>query len=211
VGPRPRGLTADRTGQLVSIEPGALRPFGGDPVALSIPRASGPPVPLEKIDDAVQLYGGDWIVADEDVRGIQRFSRAGEHLGQFSPVRATRLAVNALDEVAAIDRDQRGVAVFDRTGTPIGRIPAKGAAYELRDIEALAFDAFGHLYVLDRGALAVFTATSGAAGRTYSLMTLYAEAEKSPGAFSRATAFALDLSGGVYLYDERAQRVAVYR
>jgi len=96
--------------------------------------------------------------------------------------------------------------------------------------EALAYDAFGHLYVLDHTALVIFspfpppadpstpkpatpttptTTTDRAA--TYHLLTVYSEPEKSPGAFRKATAFAIDRTGTVYLYDDHAQRILVYR
>jgi hypothetical protein len=43
------------------------------------------------------------------------------------------------------------------------------------------------------------------------LLTLYTEADKSPSAFHKATGFAIDRAGTMYLYDDRAQRILVYR
>jgi TolA-binding protein len=229
-GSKPRGLTMDNAGNLVSIEPTGLRPSTGTPLALTFPRQNGTAVPLEKIDTAVQLSNGDWLVMDDDAKGIQRYSRTGEYMNVFSPTRVSRLAVNALDEIAGLDREQKGVVFFDIAGKVTGRIPAKGAGFEFGNIEDLAYDAFGYLYVLDRATLAVFspygavaagaaTAPPAATGRatppgrtdTYKLLTAYTESDKSPSAFRRATAFALDLSGGVYLYDDKIERVRVYR
>ena len=48
-------------------------------------------------------------------------------------------------------------------------------------------------------------------GAAYHLLTVYSEPEKSPGAFRKATAFAIDRTGTVYLYDDHAQRILVYR
>ena len=166
------------------------------------------PVPLSKIDGAAQLYNGDWLVMDDDAKGIQRFSKTGEYMNQFSASRVTRLTVNALDEVAGLDRDQKGVVFFDGAGTVTGRIPLKGTGYEFTNLEDLAFDAFGYLYVLDRTAIGVFSRFGGTA---YKLVAMYTEPATNPTAFRRATAFALDLSGGLYLYDDRAARVLVYR
>lgn len=42
-------------------------------------------------------------------------------------------------------------------------------------------------------------------------MATFTEAEKNPGVFRRATAFALDASGTMYLADERAQRILTFR
>jgi hypothetical protein len=120
------------------------------------------------------------------------------------------MAINEFDEIAAIDRDQRGVVILDGSGAVMARIPAKGTGYDLPNIEALAFDAFGHLYVLDRATIAVFRILRSTP-RQVMLLTTFAEPATVPTAFRRATAFALDGSGGVYLYDDRAERVRVYR
>jgi TolA-binding protein len=225
---RPRGFARDSAGALWAIEVGAIRPFSGKPLALAVPRPNGVVEPIQKIDAAAQLSNGDWIVADDDEKSIHRFARTGEYSAPFSTSRVRRLAVNAVDEVAAIDREDKGVVILDAAGKVAGRIPARGQGYLFENIEDLAFDVFGHLYVLDRGAIAVFSPHGAApaaalpAGRraenqptgrgaAYRLLTLYTENEKSPGAFRRATAMALDASGGLYLYDERAQRVRVYR
>jgi hypothetical protein len=205
-------LTTDTAGNLAAIDTAGLRPFGGTFVAFMMPRQNAPPVPLNKIDAAVQLYAGDWLVADEDVRGIHRFSRTGEYLGQFSATRVTRLAVNAKDEIAGVDREQKGVVFLDDAGAVTGRIPPKGPGYDFPNLEGLTFDRFGHLYVLDRTAVGIFNPGAATASpRTYALITVYTEPAGNPTSFRRATAFALDLSGGLYLYDDRAERVRVYR
>ena len=206
----PRGLTRDRLGNPVVIEVGGLKPFAGEKMSTQVMRPNGQPQVLEKIDGAVQLYSGDWLVMDDDFRAIQRFNRVGEHQGQFGTTRVSRMIINDFDEIAAIDRDQRGVVILDGTGAVIARIPAKGTGYELPNIEALAFDAFGHLYVLDRGTIAVFRILRSSP-RQVMLLATFSEPTTVPTAFRRATAFALDASGGVYLYDDRAERVRVYR
>lgn len=225
---RPRGLAIDTGGNLIGIESNAVRSAAGDAVNFSVPQSSGGTKPLVKIDAAAQLSNGDWIVMDDDERGLQRFSRTGTYANVFSAIKTPRLAVNAIDDVAVIDRDGKTITILDATGKVVGRIPFKGASYDLPNPEDLAFDSFGHLYVLDRGAIAVFSpypvpAATGAAPpappapaagpRTvsYSLVTQFTSPEKDPAAFRKATAFAVDPSGAVFLYDDRAQRVMVYR
>jgi TolA-binding protein len=213
-GTKSRGLAIDALGNLVAIETGGLRPFGGQVLALPFPRQNQPVAPLAKIDAAVQLFNGEWLVADDDARGIQRFSKTGEYVAAFSTTRVSRLAVNARDEMAGLDRDQKGVVFFDAAGNVTGRIPAKGAGYDVPNLEDLAFDQFGYLYLLDRASLAVFSPVAGAQpghNGTYKLVAVFSEPATNPNAFRRATAFALDRSGGLYLYDERDQRVRVYR
>lgn len=223
---RPRGLVIDTTGNLLVIDGAALRPVSGTAISIALPQPNGVPKPLDRIDAAVQLSNGDWLVMDGGERTIHRFGRAGGLAGAFAPIRVTRLAVNVMDDVAGIDRDQKAIAIFDGAGKPIGRIPFRGAGYELQNPEDLTFDTFGHLYVLDRGAIAVFSpfpaapaasaatppaAAAPAATGGYRLVTFFSVPEKDPSGFRRATSFALDSSGGVFLYDERAARILVYR
>ena len=221
---RPQGLTVDTNGVPIAIEAAALRSAAGQPVSIALPQPNGSAKLLDRIVAAVQLSNGDWLVMDGGERVIHRFSRTGTYIGAFTSGRFTRLAINLFDEVAALDRDQKVVALFDAAGKPIGKLPFKGAGYVLENPEDLAFDAFGHLYVLDRTALAVFSpfAAAAAAGAppaapapaapgALRLVTLFSPTEKDPGAFRRGSALALDASGGAYIYDERAQRILVYR
>lgn len=220
VGTRPRGLALDNTGKVFVLEANALRPIGGTSMVLSVPRPSGVTEALKSADAAVQLSNGDWLVMDNNERGIQRFGRDMKYIAPFTPAKFTRLAVNAVDEVAGLDRDKKQVLFYDATAKLIGTLPLKGTGYEFQNPEDLAYDDFGHLYVLDRGTIAVFTpyaaapATGAAAApaprATYRLLTAYSEGQ-APTAFRRAMAFALDRTGAVYLYDDRAERVLVYR
>lgn len=203
-----RGLAVDTAGNLVVVDGAQLRSAAAQPVALQLPRPNGPE-PLNDIDAVVQLSNGDWLVMAGGERAIHRFTRAGVYVSPFAATRVSRLAVNALDEVGGIDRDHESIVVFDAAGKITSRIPLKGAAYDLRNPEDLTFDAFGHLYVLDRVALAVFSPIARAAG--YHLVTVFAPTDKAPGALRRATAIALDPSGAAFLYDDRAQRILVYR
>jgi hypothetical protein len=225
---KPRGLTLDNAGGLVAIDGGLLRLIGGGSVGLLVPRSNGAQETLTKIESVVQLSTGDWLVADGGERVVHRFGRAGAYTGPFATARVLRLAVNEVDEVAALDREQKGILLFDAAGKSLGRIPFKGTGYDLQNVEDLAYDAFGHLYVLDRGAVAVFSpypAAPAAAGplpappaaspagraSAYRLVTLFAEPERNAAGFHKATAFGIDQSGALYLYDDRAQRILVYR
>ena len=221
VAARPRGLTLDASGNLVIVEIGGLKPFKGASIPIIFPKPDGSIEPFTKITAAVQLSNGQWIVMDEDQRLVQRFTEAGKHMGPFAQARVTRMAINGLDQIAAIDREQRGIAIFDGTGKSLSRIPLKGAGYDLPNPEDLVFDNFGHLYILDRLALAVFTpypaapVQPGATSATttpasYRLQALFT-ATQSGGAIRRGAVLAVDESGAVFLYDERAQRVLVLR
>jgi TolA-binding protein len=211
-GTRPRGVTIDSSGRLAVIEVGQLRLQNGTVVPLAAPRSGGSPRPLEKIDGVVALAGGDWIVADEDERTLLRFDAAGKAKGPFATGRMLRLAVNGFDEVAGIDRETKAVAIFDPAGKLITRIPARTTGCQMENPTDLEFDDFGHLYVLDREAVCVFEIPENAAATTPpKLLTRFSEPEKSTTGFRRATAFALDSRGQLFIADERAARVLTYR
>jgi len=225
---RPRAVALDNTGALVVVDGGLLKLTGGGSIGLLVPRSNGAQETLAKVESVVQLSNGDWLVMDGGEKAIHRFTRAGGYGGPFATIRASRLAVNETDEVAALDREQKGIQLLDAAGKSLGKIPFKGTGYDLQNPEDLAYDAFGHLYVLDRGAVAVFSpypstppapgtipaaAPAAPAGRAsaYRLLTVFSEPEKNVTGFHKATAFTLDQSGALYLYDERAQRILVYR
>ena len=225
---RPRGLVVDAAGTLLVNDGVSLRPASGTPLSFAVPQPNGTVKPLDKIVAAVQLSNGDWLVMDQDERALHRFSRAGAHGGPFTAGRFTRLAVNGFDEVAAIDRDQKVIAIFDRAGQPIARLPFRMPAYNLENPEDVTFDALGHLYVLDREALAVFspypagTASPSAGGAPaaapaatpaggFRLLTTLLASDNNAAGFRRGRAIAVDRSGAVFLYDDRAQRILVYR
>ena len=151
---------------------------------------------------------------DVDGRAAARRSRRqghrplhaeGKHLGTFAAVNTEKLAINDLDDVAAIVRDDKSVAIFDRTGAPLVKIPAKGPTYELRNPVGLAFDALGHLYVLDRGRSSVHIFSPQA-----KWLTSFTLDPNAPGAFREPGAFAVDPAGRLYIYDERLERVLLY-
>lgn len=214
---RPRGVLTDRSGRVAAFDAGALHLSEGSPLSFGVPQPNGATKALSNLQGVAQFSNGDWLVADGDDRSLHRFSTAGSHLGAFAPGRMTHVAILPTDEVAGLDRDQRAVVVFDVAGQALGRIPLRAAGYDLQDAEGLSVDAFGHLYVLARTAIGVFSAfPAPAAGQpravtVYPLLALFAPPQNDPGGFRRATAFALDPSGAAWLYDERANRLTRYR
>lgn len=232
---RPRALVVDAAGNLAVLEPGMLHPATGDPFSFPVLRSNGVLEALSKATAAGQLSNGDWVVADENEKFLHRYSRVGKYGNVFSTSRLSKFAINSMDEIAGLDRDQKAITLLDATGKAVGHVPFKGAGYELQNPEDLAYDAFGHLYVLDHTALVIFspfppaadssapkppgstaptaptTPTTTDRNAAYRLLTVYTEPDKSPGSFRKATAFAIDRTGTVYLYDDRVQRILVYR
>jgi tetratricopeptide (TPR) repeat protein len=203
---RTRGLAVDRAGQLTVIDNGILKRKNAAPLTLMMTRAM-PPKLLEQTIAAVCLRNGDWIVTANDDYGIQRFAPNGSHLGTFAPRRAARLAVNEFDEVAALDRDLKSVTILDESGRAAALIGARGPDFEFKNPVDVAYDGFGHLYVLDHASVFVFS-TNRAMPR---LLRTFSEAETSVGVFRRASAFALDRAGRLFVADERVDKIRLYQ
>ncbi len=200
---RPRGLTLDATGGLVVIEESALSGPGGRTVTFTVPRPGREPRTVEHIAAAVALPTGHWVVADADEGSLVRF-RGSEYDGVFAPVRALRLAVGPAGEVAALERDTKNILIFGPDGKPIGRLAERGQGYTFKNPRDVAFDSFGHLYVLDQEAVFVFSS-----GRR--LLHRFAPAERSREAFRSAAALAVDAAGRLYVADHDAGRVRVFQ
>ena len=219
---RPRGLALDNQGRVAVLDTSTVRMTGGDFGPLALPRPNGVPQQLEQIQSAAQFSTGDWLVVDGGQKGILVFNQASAVVGVIGTSRVTRVALNGFDEIAGLDRDRKGIGLWDPAGNAVGLIPFRGAGYELQNPEDLAFDAYGHLYVLDRTAIAVFgphpaspegtvPSTAAARGAAYRLLTVYSAGERATTGLRRATAFAIDRAGTAFVHDDRAQRVLVFR
>jgi hypothetical protein len=86
-------------------------------------------------------------------------------------------------------------------------IGARGPDFEFKNPVDVAYDGFGHLYVLDHASVFVFS-TNRAMPR---LLRTFSEAETSAGVFRRASAFALDRAGRLFIADERVDKIRLYQ
>lgn len=204
----PTAFFIDEASRVVFAREGALHIERIASTPLTVPQPAPKPArPLEEIPAVVALSTGHRIVVDKREKAVMRYSADGRYLGPFlSPINTERLAMNALDDVALIDKDAKAINILDRDGKPLSRILAKGPNYQLDEPVDLAYDRLGYLYVLDRGKGSVLVF-----GPRNRLITTFTIPEKAPGAFTRARAMALDGAGRLYIFDERAKRIQVYQ
>jgi TolA-binding protein len=202
----PSALTFARSGTPLFVRENVLSADGGQAVRFSVRQPDGKVQPLEDIASVVATTTGSWLVADRRNKAIQIFSEDGKYEKALITTPVDRFAMNALQDLAVLDRDGKQVALFDWSGKATGRVLPRGAGYELDNPVDLAFDPLGHLYVLDRSRASVFVFNSQA-----KLITAFSVPEKSPGAFPRATAFALDSAGRLYVFDDRAEHLQLYQ
>jgi len=163
---------------------------------------------LKEVVAAAATPTGDLLVADRGAKAIARFSPAGQFLGPFAAVNARRLAVDATGLTAALDQDAGAIVIFEPDGTPRTRLASGGPGHQFERPVDLAFDPFGHLYVLDRnrGAVVIFRLQPQP-----EVVATFAVPQGSPGNFRKATALALDAAGRLFVYDEDAESIQVYQ
>jgi outer membrane protein assembly factor BamD (BamD/ComL family) len=203
--PEARGVFFDRLGNVLTIYETGIRGEDRSTLRLAIAGSDGRPREL-KVEAGAVTSLGDYLIADEEAKAILRFGSDGKFKGDFAKqINARRLAITDLDEVAALDRDTKTVTIMDRDGKVVGRIAERGGSYQLRNPADVAFDGFGHVYVLDRAAVLVFSHDGS------KLLTTFTVPEKTPGALTQAEAFALDSAARLYVFDDRAESVQIYR
>jgi TolA-binding protein len=201
----PSAFFIDERGRIISARKNVLSVERSETVSITIPGTDKPKA-VEEMPSGVAMSSGVRLMSDRKGKQVIRLTPTGAFVGKFAGVDAERIALNHLDDVAMIDRETKSVVIVDRDGKALGKIPQKGTGYEFDNPVDLTFDAFGNLYVLDRGRASVFVF-----GPKNRLVTTVTIPEKSPGAFPRASAFALDKAGRLYIFDDRAQAIQVYQ
>ena len=142
------------------------------------------------------------LIADRRTKAVHRVSMSGGYQSRLALVDAARIAVGPLGEAAAIERETGALVLI----APDGKtrpIPATGPGYTLRGPIDLAFDPLGHLYVLERDSVVVFSPTG-------EFLSVFAPGSAA-GAFRTAAAFHVDAAGRLYVYDEDSERLQLFQ
>ena len=195
---RPRGLTVDRAGNVAVFGRGLLLRTVGPAIGLVVPERNERR-PLTEVDAGVELSNGEWLVADGDREAVLRF-REGNYLGIYADLEVERLAVDADDRVAVLDNDERIALYAD--ARRFATLPARTSAYRIDNPVDVAFDVLGHLYVLDREGIYVFS-------RNLRLLRAFPGNSSATVPFDRATALWVDPYGRLFVADRRDDRIYV--
>ena len=204
-----RGVFVDPEGRAVAVASASLVRDQDRAYTLSVPKPDRTLRLVEDMTAAATLSSGDLLAADSNGPVVHRFGRDQTYTSVFAKGRADRMAVGSLDQVAVLDKGLRTIALLTHDGRALGTIAQKGQNWAFDEPVDIAFDAFDHLYVLDRGLATVFVFATSPSPK--SLLSSFSLPEKSPGAFRRPTAMALDGEGRLYIHDDRLERVQVYR
>lgn len=197
----PSAFFVEQRTRVVLVRRDLLVPDGGLPIQVATPQPGRLPRPVEEIPAVIALSNGDRIIADKSSKSVIRVSPQGKYIGSFlTTVNTERLARSELDDVALYDRESKTIILVDRDGRPLSRIPIKGSNYQIGEPRDLAFDALGHLFVLDGNKPSIYV--FGPKNRLVTTIT---------GTLQRPRAFALDRSGRLQIFDEGARRIQVFQ
>jgi TolA-binding protein len=197
-----RSLSLGPRGDLLVAAKLAVRMGPRDIKSFSIPSDKpGVPEPLDRIEAALVTPSGSVLVADGKRRKVFRFDEKMQYKDAFPDAKereVTRMVLDADGGLVLLDRDEKSVKTYDEAGQLLRTLPARGTGYEMKKPVDVAVDPFRQTYVADQeGAVYVFSPQ----GKL--LATLAGGI--------RPTALALDASGAVLVYDDKAERVVRYR
>jgi len=197
----------DEQDRVVVARNGSLVTAKADAIAYSGPGSDGQLRAVDEIAAALPNSRGERIISNIKQKNVIRALPNGKYVAVFAQGQVTRMAQNWLGDIAMLDRSTKSINVADREGKSLSKIPQKGAGYELDDPTDVAYDALGHLYVLDRGrngSILVF-------GPKNKLLSTLSVPASSPGALSRGEALGVDPAGRLYVFDDRTRRIQVYQ
>jgi len=198
-----KGLALDPVAGVIAVQKRAVLLAPRKALALSVPR-EGENKPLDDILSAVVTSRRELLVADKGRRGIFKFSMSGQFTGPFVDALADRMVIDASDRVAMLDRDTDTVTLVPAEGAKPERIPLPSNTGKPVDI---AFDELGHLYVLvpEAGAVVIYHPNAR------EQLVRFSIPPKSPGAFRRGSALAVDQGGRIFVYEKSLERIQVYQ
>lgn len=202
----PTAFFLDEQQRLVVARGGTLITARADAIAFSGPGSDGQLRAVDEIPAAFANARGERIISNPKQRNVIRAQANGKFIAVFASGQIIRMAQNWLGDVAMLDGNAKSVTIVDRDGKPISKIAAKGTGYELDGPADVAFDALGHLYVLDRSRSSIFI--FGPKNKLVSTLTI---PDRSPGALNRAEALGVDAAGRLYVFDDRNRRIQVYQ
>ena len=128
----PSAFFVEGRDRVVLVRLHTLQPEGGTPIVINVPVAGRPARQPEEIPAVIILSDGDRLVVDRKAKTVLRVTSAGKFVSNFANLDVERLARNDVDDVAMIDRQNKSIALADRDGKIIARIPAKGDELSVR-------------------------------------------------------------------------------
>ncbi|MBK5255713.1 MAG: tetratricopeptide repeat protein [Vicinamibacteria bacterium] len=157
---------------------------------------------IDRIGAATILVSGDTLISDLRRKRVLRFR--GATFASIFPDAAEREVIKLLTtprgDVVMLRRDDKSVEIFDDGGRLISKIGPRGPGFEWKKPADIAIDAFSNLYLADEDQGILMFSSKG------SLMTTFGSSD-----LRKSLAVAIDPSGAVLVYDDRAQAVVRFK
>ncbi|MBS1818077.1 MAG: tetratricopeptide repeat protein [Acidobacteria bacterium] len=196
----------DEQDRVVVARNGTLVTARADSIQFMGPGSDSQLRAVDEIPAAIANDRGERLISNIKQRNVIRSLPNGKFVSVFAQGQVTRMATNWLGDVAMLDRSSHGITVADRDGKVLSKLAQKGTGYELDEPVDLAYDALGHLYVLDKGKSTILV--FGPKNRLISSLTI---PNNAPGALNRGEALGIDAAGRLYVFDDKSRRIQVYR
>jgi hypothetical protein len=184
----------------VLVEETGFHPARAPLVPVMVPEQNRP---REVEIQAAALSGDALLIADRRTKAIHRIAMDGSYRGRVAPVDATRIAVSPYGLIAAIQNQTQSLLLISPDGA-VRTVPAQLPGAHFRSPMDIAFDVLGHLYLLERDSIAIFTPSG-------EQLSVFNPGIAAPGAFRSGAAFDIDPAGRLFVYDEDGERVLVYQ
>jgi len=194
-----QGVFLDRFGAPLLIRERDIGDLSGSALPLGPVAIDGRTKDVKLAAGAMTSYGV-YLLFDRDSKSILRFSAARQFEAPLMRIDARRLAISDLDVLAALDSESENVLLIGADGKTIAQIPSRATKYRWRDVVDIAFDQLGHVYVLDRTSVYVFSPDAATLVATFALPP-----RLEPGAL------AVDSAGRLFVYDKHDETVQVFQ
>jgi len=157
---------------------------------------------LDRLGAATVLVSGDTLVSDLRRKRVVRFkdSTFVSIFPDGMEREVIKLLTTPRGDVVMLRKDNKSVEIFDEGGRLLTRLGPRGPGFEWKKPVDIAVDAFSNLYLADEDQ-GIFMISPGG-----ELMANFGSAD-----VRRSRAVALDPSGAVLVYDDRAEAIVRFK
>lgn len=160
---------------------------------------------LEEIKSAVVNLFGEYFLVSGKLPGVLIYdqNRTTKSNVTFSKgdQEFSKLAINARNQVYALDKDRKNLILFGPDGMPKSSI-GPGKKIDFERIDDFAIDQTNHIYLLTKNPRAVLIFSPATA-----LMRVISSDKKGTLAFEDAKAISVGPSGSIYVLDKDSKRI----
>lgn len=157
---------------------------------------------LDRIGAATVLVSGDTLVSDLRRKRVVRFK--GSTFVSIFPDSSEREVIKILTsprgDAVMLRKDDKSVEVYDDSGRQAFKLGPRGPGFEWKKPVDVAMDAFSNLYVADEDQGVFMFSPKG------ELMASFGASD-----VRKTGAIAIDLTGAVLVYDDRAQALVRFK